>query len=124
MNSSPEVGISQGKVWGTTRSLFCHNNVECHLIDFKKGGYCSQHVHRSKYNRFVVLRGVLQVLQWANSNSDVPDVTILSGGDVCDVAPGIMHCFEAESDGEAIEIYWSDLDPDDIDRCGTCGGKK
>jgi len=113
-------GATQGKIWGTTRPIFHGNNVECHLIHFNKGGYCSQHTHNSKFNRFVVLNGVLRISQCVNKTVDK---TILEEGDICDIPPGIEHRFEALTDGCALEVYWVELDPNDIDRHGSVGGE-
>lgn len=117
-------GMKEGKVWGTTQALFCHNNVECHLIHFAKGGYCSTHKHKNKYNRFIVIRGRLKisVTKYNVPHSAVLDETILEVGQITDVAPDVEHKFEALEDGSAIEIYWVDLDPNDIERNGSQGG--
>ena len=119
-------GIKQGKVWGTTNSLFCHNNVECHLIGFEKGGYCSLHYHQKKWNRFIVLDGILEVVIFRNDDdgNEFEDCTYLIEGQMIDVPPGLRHNFKALENGSALEIYWVDLDTDDIIRNGSTGGMK
>jgi mannose-6-phosphate isomerase-like protein (cupin superfamily) len=115
----PPIGPRQGKIWGVTQLLFHHNNVECHRIHAVRGGYCSQHSHEHKWNRFVVLSGRLAVRIFHNGKADE---TILGPGHVTDVPPGVVHQFEALEDVEALEIYWVLLEASDIDRGGTEGG--
>ena len=51
----------QGKVWGTTRSILQKPNFEVHRIEVKKGGFCSTHSHKYKFNAFFIEQGVLRV---------------------------------------------------------------
>lgn len=124
----PPIGPVQGKVWGSTQLLFAFNSVEIHRIKIRKGGYCSHHQHRHKWNRFVVQSGNLDVhieQEWTRPGDTGPvvDVTHLLPGGVTDVPPGVTHWFHAvEDDCEALEIYWVTLDALDIDRQGTVGG--
>jgi quercetin dioxygenase-like cupin family protein len=107
----------QGKVWGYTSSLFNKNNVEIHLLQADKGGYCSKHYHKSKYNRFFVIKGILKITVWKDYGTEtLEDVTILGTGMECTVPPGDFHRFEALEDTDALEIYWVDLRENDIVR--------
>jgi quercetin dioxygenase-like cupin family protein len=107
----------QGKVWGETRLLFNKNNVEVHFVDIKKGGYCSKHLHRYKYNRFIVMSGKLKVTIWKDYGTEVlEDVTIVQTTGECTVAPGDYHRFEALEHTQAFEIYWTELSENDIVR--------
>ena len=109
--------IIQGKVWGTTTPLFCKNNVELHYVEIKKGGYCSKHLHKSKYNRFFVMKGLLQVTIWKNYGSEtLEDISIIKEGQECTVSPGDFHKFVALEDTIALEIYWVELSESDIKR--------
>lgn len=117
---SGPVGVLQGKVWGTTQCIFSSSNVEVHRIDARKGGYCSQHCHRGKYNLFYVERGRLKVTVF---RGDAGDDTVLTPGMSTSVAPGERHMFEALDDTVALEIYYVQLDPDDIERY-TQGGTR
>jgi len=107
-----------GKVWGETSELFFGNNVEIHYITIVKGGFCSKHKHTSKFNRFVVLSGILKVTMFDNK---FEDVTILSAGDEFTVNTDQYHRFEAVTPVEAIEIYWVELSRNDIHRVDTGG---
>lgn len=112
----------QGKVWGKTTPLFCKNNVEIHRIEGRKGGYCSKHYHASKYNRFLVESGKLKITITKDYGSGVlDDVTIIGPGEQTTVPPGQWHQFEVLEDCVAFEIYWVELDPNDIER-ETIGG--
>ena len=107
------------KVWGLTEKLFSKNNVSIHRIEIDKGGYCSQHIHRSKYNMFYVECGKIEVQVF---NGDLVDKTVLSTGELTSVPPEKMHMFVGLEDSVVYEIYYTDLVEDDIDRF-TVGGK-
>ena len=112
----------QGKVWGSTSPLFCKNNVEIHRIEGNKGGYCSFHCHKHKFNRFFIESGVLKITVQKDYGSGVlDDVTIIEAGQQTTVSPGQFHKFEVIEDCVAYEIYWVELDQGDIDRL-TVGG--
>jgi len=107
----------QGKVWGKTIRWFSKNNVEIHQIYAKKGGFCSKHRHSAKYNKFIILEGKLAITRWSDYGShELEDVTILNAGEECTAPPGEYHRFEALEDTIALEVYWVELDPGDIDR--------
>lgn len=103
-----------GKVWGHTSPIFCHNNVEVHRIEGVAGGYSSKHLHRAKYNKFFVESGVLCIKIWKSYG--LVDETILRAGQSCIVPPGQHHQFKVLEDAVAYEIYWVELDVDDIER--------
>jgi len=109
--------IIQGKVWGYTTPLFNKNNVELHIAEIRKGGYCSKHKHKFKFNRFVVLKGKLQITIWKDYGTEtLQDVSILGISQECTVSPGDFHKFEALEDTTVLEIYWVDLNENDIVR--------
>ncbi len=109
----------QGKVWGETLRLFDKNNVIVNRIAVKKSTQCSRHRHKHKSNYFFVESGLLLVRVW-KSSYDLIDDTTLGPGDSCIVPPGEYHQFIALKDTKALEIYWVELDDDDIERDG-CG---
>ena len=123
MMPAPPIGPLQGKRWGTTRCVYVHNNSEIWEIDIRKGGYCSEHCHSHKWNRFVVFSGKLKVSIFLGDSLGPTDETVLSAGDCTDVPPGVWHVFEALEDVKGIEVYWLTLDSDDIIR-RTTGGMK
>jgi len=111
--------IIQGKAWGMTAPLFCRNNVEIHLFNVKKGGFCSKHLHKHKYNQFIIIGGKLEITQWKDYGLE--DVTVLEQGQELIVPPGEYHRFRALEDVTGLEIYWVDLNQNDIMR-EDCGG--
>jgi len=119
----PAIRPKQGKIWGYTMMPFAFNNIESHGIQVDAGTYCSNHDHRTKWNRFFVLVGKLKICQYTDDGESITDETIVGPWEVTDVPPGVRHTFEALEDTIAVEYYWSPLDPDDIDRHGTHGGR-
>ena len=117
----PPIGPKQGKIWGKTQLVFAHNSTEVHIIEGKAGFKCSRHSHKYKWNRFVVLSGLLKILVY-HDNGPV-DETILGPWQTTDVPPGAIHEFVVLEDTIAIEAYWVTLDAQDIDRHNTIGGK-
>jgi mannose-6-phosphate isomerase-like protein (cupin superfamily) len=119
MIETPSIGPIQGKVWGDTRMVFAWNGTSAHLIHIVKGGFCSRHSHKHRWNRFIVLRGCIAVRIWRDG---IPDESFLRAGGVSDVPPGVRHQFEALEESEVIEMYWTVLDEEDIDRHDSMGG--
>lgn len=118
---TPPIGPQQGKIWGTTRLLFAHYGVECHCIHFKAGAFCSVHYHKHKWNRFVGLSGEMVVRIFPDGGG--MDETRIRVGQVTDVPPGVHHQFEGIEEGEALEVYWVSLSPEDIERRSQGGTK-
>jgi mannose-6-phosphate isomerase-like protein (cupin superfamily) len=104
-----------GKVWGKTELLEANGVLEFHRIETKKGGVCSKHKHKYKWNGFFVEQGSLVIRVWKN-NYDLVDETVLTTGMYTKVAPGEYHQFEALEDTVAFELYWAEFDHDDIQR--------
>ena len=110
----------QGKVWGRTSLLFAANNVEVHRIEGDAGGYCSRHCHAHKHNMFYVESGRLQIEVWACFTAK-PDVTVLGPGESCSVPPNAEHRFTVLEPCIALEVYWVELDSEDILRMDVGG---
>jgi len=107
----------QGKIWGQTSPLFNRHNVEVHYCKIRKGGYCSIHRHKHKFNQFIVLNGKLKVKIWKDYGTEtLEDACILSDTNECIVPPNDYHQFIALEDCEILEIYWTDLSASDIER--------
>lgn len=111
-----------GKIWGETVLLEANGVLEFHRITIKKGGVCSKHKHRFKWNGFFVEQGELLIRVW-KENYDLIDETIIRSGQYTKVAPGEYHQFEAMEDTIAFELYWAEFAHDDIARENT-GFKK
>ena len=67
---------TQGKIWGKTQDIFKNANFELHRIEAKKGGYCSKHQHKHKFNAFYIERGKLKITVYENEY-DLIDETII-----------------------------------------------
>ena len=123
------MSVVEGKVWGSTKPLLQTPAIEIHRIKVKEGGYCSKHTHQSKINAFYVLSGVLQVSRWKTYLHEVRkiiqagfdqhqmvDKTKLYHDEICIVPAGEPHMFMALEDTIALEIYWAELNHNDIHR--------
>jgi mannose-6-phosphate isomerase-like protein (cupin superfamily) len=114
--------MKQGKVWGLTEAIFQKHNFEIHRIEIKAGGFCSTHKHNNKFNAFYMESGSLKI-NVEQKAYDLIDETIINAGDLTVVKPGLYHSFEALTDCICYEIYWTELDHEDIER-KTVGGAK
>ena len=113
--------MKTGKVWGETALVTRNPALELHRIRFRAGARCSEHLHRFKWNGFLVLSGVMLVRVWQTNG--LVDETRLEAGDYAEVAPGLVHQFVGVVSGEALELYWAALVWDDIER-RTVGSEK
>lgn len=95
----------QTKVWGETEALLVTPTVQLHRINFLRGGVCSRHYHKARFNAFYVLAGRLKVVQEYHT---AQKETLLLPGDLHVVAPGVIHCFEGLTEGRALELYYMD----------------
>jgi len=104
----------EGKVWGSTCPLLQTPAIEIHEIKINSGGFCSTHAHQSKINAFYVLEGELIIRR--HKDYGLVDETHLFMGDMCVVPAGEKHSFHAYEETEALEIYWAELNHQDIIR--------
>lgn len=107
----------QGKIWGFTQEIFNKNNVSIHRIVINKNGTCSRHYHDFKHNIFFVESGKILVQEWKKEYSLI-DETILNAGDICSVPPKNYHKFIGLEDSVVYEIYYVELQNNDIIRDG------
>lgn len=114
----------QRKPWGETRCVFRDQTHEVWHASIRRGGYSSRHFHERKANEFYVVAGVLKVHVWDAQYSTQPRVThVLTAGERVMVDDHVWHTFEADSDVELIETYYSHLKGEDIVRHDTGGLK-
>jgi len=114
--------MKQGKVWGSTSEIFTFNNVSINRIEIIKGSSCSKHYHNYKYNVFFVESGKLLIKDW-QTDYNLIDETILNPGEKCIIPPKHYHKFIALEDTVAYEIYYVQLENNDIYR-EDCGSKE
>jgi len=111
--------MKQGKIWGETEELFNSGTVSIHYLKIKKGGFCSEHYHKSKSNTFFVINGNLKLTTWTPSGDQ--DDTVIWQGESTEIPPGVYHKFKALTDVECLEIYEVKFRDEDIER-RTQGG--
>jgi len=104
----------EGKIWGTTFPLIKTSSIEVHRIHVNEGGYCSKHLHQSKINAFYILKGILEIKRW--KDYDLVDITKLGPNQLSVVPAGEYHMFKALTFVDALEIYWTELNHNDIVR--------
>jgi len=105
------LNIVRGKIWGTTKLLFKHCDVEIHRIEVQKNAYCSKHLHNHKYNLFFVENGKLKITIFrTDAGKIIEDCTELAIGQSTIVEPGLYHQFLAIDNTIAFEIYWQSTD--------------
>jgi mannose-6-phosphate isomerase-like protein (cupin superfamily) len=107
--------IKFGKRWGETCPLIQTPLVEVHRITAKAGMSCSTHKHEFKFNAFYVISGTLRI-EVEKNDYPLTDTTTLEAGDLTTVRPNEFHRFVAETDVEALEIYYLAPIGDDIVR--------
>jgi quercetin dioxygenase-like cupin family protein len=105
-----------GKIWGQTSLIFHKNNVEIHRIEGIKGGKSSNHTHKSKISMMFVEKGCIAIYVEKN-NYKLVDKTILTDGQSTIIMPEEYHYFEILEGGTiCYEIYWVEINPEDIIR--------
>ena len=114
--------MKQGKVWGETEEIFNSGTVSIHYLKIKKGGFSSEHCHKSKSNKFFVLSGNLKLSIWTK-NGEIDD-TVIWPGESTEILPGVYHKFTALTDVECLEIYEVKFRDEDIERRIQGGIKK
>ncbi len=118
-------GMKSGKSWGETLNLLSVPGFEIHRIEIEPGGFCSRHHHRTKFNAFLVEKGHLEVKVWKDHG--LVDTTELFDQQSMVVPPGEDHQFlNPDTMGQTVvyEVYWSQMDPNDIVRKSQGGIKR
>lgn len=92
------------KIWGTSECLISTPMLQLHRINFVRGGTCSEHYHRARYNAFYVLSGRL-LIRTKHYGGKWREETRVAG-DVLVIPPGVVHQFEGLTEGAALEMYY------------------
>ncbi len=103
------------KVWGSREELFKNDNVLVTLLRLDKGSYSSLHTHKSKSDKFVLVSGEVKIVTELGE-------TILNPYQSLVIDPPLLHQFVVEKNSVMVEISYSVLDPEDINRIYQ-GGK-
>lgn len=102
------------KVWGFTEELLTKNAVSVHRIEINDGFSCSKHYHKHKHNLFYVEKGHIKVQEWIEEDVIV-DHNLQTSETYC-VPPNTYHRFTALENSVVYEIYYVELDNNDIIR--------
>jgi mannose-6-phosphate isomerase-like protein (cupin superfamily) len=98
------------KVWGEhwcVRQDSTHAVSYLELLPWKR---CSWHTHQQKYNKFVVVKGVVGIKTHEGE-------IVLKRGDSCTVPPGVPHEFRTyDTHSAMIEEMYVVYDESDIER--------
>lgn len=95
------------KSWGLTWPVGVDRDIEVMSLEAVAGGFCSNHQHLGKANRFFLVRGKIRISFYDEAGEFLRDVVLEEVGACIDAPPGIWHRFEALEDSAAIEYYWS-----------------
>ncbi len=106
--------MKQGKIWGDTELIFTNGIVSVYFLNIKKGGFCSEHRHKQKTNKFYVTKGELEISIWEVGN--LRDKTILRDGQSTIIPFDVWHKFKGLTDVQCIEIYEVKFSGEDIER--------
>jgi len=103
------------KVWGSREELFRNDNVLVALLRLDVGTYSSFHNHSAKSDKFILITGEVKIVTELGE-------TILKDGQSLVIDPPLLHQFVVEKNSIMIEISYSTLDLEDINRIYQ-GGK-
>lgn len=109
------MSTAQSKIWGFNTEIFFTDTVSVNVLHIDKGGTCSLHSHKSKYNKFHVISGELKLRV-----ESFDQLIHLHSGEEFTVYPGQEHRFRAEMLTVVVETVYTKLDVGDINRklCG------
>ena len=98
------------KVWGERRRILLTDRCEIDLLYLKKDTFCSRHKHKSKTNKFVVVKGKIKIeTEFGNK--------ILTKNQSFEVKPPLIHRFVALKNSIVVElaiVKEGFVKPDDI----------
>lgn len=97
------------KVWGKNEEVYHNDLCSVNILKVKKGGNCSLHTHRAKYNIFYVISGKLEI------QTELGNSTLLEGQNFM-IPLGTKHLFRALEDTVALEVMFVRYDNQDIVR--------
>lgn len=93
------------KVWGRTKELVDSPFYSKHELEIEAGGYCSLHFHKHRANRFVVVSGLIEIVEMFG-----PFITRTNLGpeNTYDVPSLVPHMFIVHKTGAMFEEYYAD----------------
>jgi len=93
------------KVWGRTRELVHSPFYSKHELEVLVGGFCSLHYHRQRANRFLILSGVIEIVEMFGP---VISRRKLGPENTYDIPSLVPHLFIVHQPGIVIEEYYPD----------------
>lgn len=103
------------KIWGKTAKIYDSSNTEMYIAWINNNGQSSKHYHEHKYNYFYVVSGKLIINVWDKNTDQVSAIT-LGPEDTLTIENKIWHQFIALESTILIEIYWVEINDQDIIR--------
>lgn len=101
------------KIWGRTSCVHRTHNSSSHVLALNANYHCSVHYHRDRANHFYINSGIVDIVEFCESNFKV---TRLCKFDSYCVDRLILHTFIVVEDGEMVENYVGSETADDIVR--------
>lgn len=111
-------GTIQGKVWGWTQRVYRGETTQVDRAFVRAGFRSSLHHHPHRANQFFVESGRLLVRVHKDG---LVDEVVLGPGQYTVVRPGDKHEMEAVEDATVLEVYWAEIDGQDIVRYNQGG---
>ena len=106
------------KIWGE-RWLIRQDSTHANSVLMLNAGFeCSWHRHQAKFNKFVVLKGLIGIVVGENGQQHI---THLRPGNEFTTKPGQWHKFQAYENSIVVEEMYVSYDEGDIER-ETVGG--
>ena len=100
-----EIMTTTEKIWGQSDRLHIDDFIQLERLTIAKGGYSSIHMHRYKWNCFVVQSGTL-VIKVFDHAIRLMRTQELTAQNHYWVPPLRRHQFLAQTDVVAYELYW------------------
>jgi mannose-6-phosphate isomerase-like protein (cupin superfamily) len=102
----------QDKVWGRTRIIVKSDMFQRHQLEVNARSFCSVHWHEHRSNKFIVVSGVIRIVEfyaWTHV------VHVLTADMEYDVPSLVPHQFQVAESGKMFEDYWPDRDNTVVD---------
>lgn len=93
------------KCWGRTQELIDSPFYSKHKLELNTGGYCSIHYHVHRANRFIIISGSVEIIEFYG-----PRFTrhLLGPDNTYDIPSLVPHMFAVHKNGSMIEEYFPD----------------
>jgi hypothetical protein len=95
----------ENKDWGRTREVISSPFYSRHELEVLAGGFCSIHYHRERANRFLIMEGVIEIVEFFGPRYARHQ---LGPDNTYDVPSLVPHMFIVHRTGTMIEEYYPD----------------